>query len=65
MCVRERSARVTFEIEAAGETCKLTVIHGEFEDGAASSGHVGAGWPAIISSLKTLLETGEALPLAS
>ena len=62
---KEQPSRVTFEVEPAGETCKLTVIHDESEDGANSYDHVGSGWPAIISSLKSLLETGAALALAS
>jgi uncharacterized protein YndB with AHSA1/START domain/DNA-binding transcriptional ArsR family regulator len=39
----EPPSRVTYEIEPAGEPCKLTVIHDEFEDGAASHEHVGSG----------------------
>lgn len=54
-------SRVTFEIEPAGELCKLTVLHDEFESETNTYKAVGGGWPAILSSLKSMLETGEAL----
>jgi uncharacterized protein YndB with AHSA1/START domain/DNA-binding transcriptional ArsR family regulator len=58
----ERRSKVTFEIEPVGEMVKLTVVHGGFEPGSTVREMVGEGWPALLSSLKTLLETGEALP---
>ena len=59
----ERRSRVTFDIEPAGESVKLTVVHDEFEAGSTAATMVRNGWPMLLSSLKTLLETGE--PLAS
>jgi DNA-binding transcriptional ArsR family regulator/uncharacterized protein YndB with AHSA1/START domain len=59
---REPLSRVTFEIEPVGAIVKLTVTHGGFEVGSAVREGVSQGWPSIISSLKTLLETGAALP---
>jgi hypothetical protein len=41
---------------------KLTVIHDGFEPGSTIVQMVSMGWPDVISSLKTLLETGEPLP---
>ena len=58
----ERRSKVTFEIEPHGQTVKLTVVHDDFEAGSAVLEGISQGWPAILSSLKTLLETGEALP---
>jgi uncharacterized protein YndB with AHSA1/START domain len=58
----ERRSRVAFEIEPAGETVKLTVIHDDFEPGSTAATMVRNGWPQILSSLKTMLETGEPLP---
>ncbi|HEX9159335.1 MAG TPA: SRPBCC family protein [Rhizomicrobium sp.] len=53
-------SRCTYEIEAQGEVTKLTVLH---ESGAqAFIDAVSKGWPMILSSLKSLLETGNALP---
>lgn len=53
---------VTFEIEPMGELVKLTVVHGGFEDGSQIREGISGGWPQILASLKTLLETGEPLP---
>ncbi len=53
--------RVTYEIEPMGLVCKLTVTHDEFPRGGPTLETVKEGWPEILSSLKSLLETGEAL----
>jgi DNA-binding transcriptional ArsR family regulator len=59
----EPRSTVTFKIEPAGEgVVKLTVIHDGFAPGSTVAEMVGVGWPAVISSLKTLLETGDPLP---
>jgi uncharacterized protein YndB with AHSA1/START domain len=60
----DRPSRVTFELSVAGpSTTKLHVLHDDF-DGQTStySGSV-EGWPLMMSSLKSLLETGK--PLAT
>jgi uncharacterized protein YndB with AHSA1/START domain/DNA-binding transcriptional ArsR family regulator len=61
----EGRSKATFELEPVGDSVKLTVIH----DGLDPEGHVksliGDGWPRVLSRLKTLLETGEALPPTS
>ncbi|MEU7072228.1 SRPBCC family protein [Streptomyces narbonensis] len=59
---RERRSRATFAIEPSGDTVKLTVTHGDLEPDGIMRGLIGEGWPALISSLKSLLETGEELP---
>jgi len=65
--VKERRSKVTFEIEPAGSSVKLTVTHDDFEPGSemlrAISGGLppSGGWPEILANLKTLLETGEPL----
>jgi DNA-binding transcriptional ArsR family regulator/uncharacterized protein YndB with AHSA1/START domain len=60
----EPRSTVTFEIEPAGEgIVKLTVIHDGFGPGSTQAEMISVGWPAVIASLKTLLETGEALPI--
>jgi uncharacterized protein YndB with AHSA1/START domain len=58
---RERPSRVTFELEPVGGEVKLTVTHDEFEPGSKVLGAVSNGWPLVLSSLKSLLETGHAL----
>ncbi|WCN84206.1 ArsR/SmtB family transcription factor [Micromonospora sp. LH3U1] len=65
----ERRSKVTFEIEPHGASAvRLTVIHGDFsadsEMHRAISGQLGGsgGWPELLASLKTLVETGEPMP---
>jgi uncharacterized protein YndB with AHSA1/START domain/DNA-binding transcriptional ArsR family regulator len=58
----EHRSRVTFDIEPAGDLVKLTVVHDDFEPGSTAATMVRNGWPVLLSSLKTLLETGEPLP---
>ncbi|MEV7374751.1 SRPBCC family protein [Streptomyces sp. NPDC090301] len=59
---REPRSKVTFLIEPSGDMVKLTVTHGDLDPEGLMKGMVGEGWPALISSLKSLLETGEELP---
>lgn len=58
----ERRSRVTFVIEPSGDIVKLTVTHGDLEPDGTIKALIGEGWPALIASLKSLLETGEELP---
>ena len=55
---RRQRSKATFEIEDMGGKCKLTVIHDDFPPDSTMLTMVSTGWPAVISSLKTLLETG-------
>ena len=53
---------VTYEIEPAGAAVRLTLTEAHdrpISDDILSGGR--SGWPAILSSLKSLLETGQAL----
>jgi uncharacterized protein YndB with AHSA1/START domain len=53
---------VTYQIEPVGDAVKLTLIQAHdrtIDDDILSGGR--EGWPAILSSLKSLLETGQAL----
>ncbi|HEY1669222.1 MAG TPA: SRPBCC domain-containing protein [Trebonia sp.] len=60
----EPRSTVTFEIEPTGEgVVKLTVVHDGFAPGSTVAEMVSGGWPAVIASLKTLLETGDPLPV--
>jgi uncharacterized protein YndB with AHSA1/START domain len=58
----EPLSHVTFELEAQGELVKLTVRHDHFEPGSVVAQMVTKGWPLVISSLKSLLETGDTQP---
>jgi uncharacterized protein YndB with AHSA1/START domain len=57
----EGYSRMTYEIEKKGESVKLTVIHEMERNGSKFIEAVSGGWPMILSSLKSLLETGKAL----
>jgi uncharacterized protein YndB with AHSA1/START domain len=54
-------SRVTFEIEAIEDMVCLTVTHGNFKAGSTMAGKVSGGWPRVLSSMKSFLETGEGL----
>jgi uncharacterized protein YndB with AHSA1/START domain len=54
-------SRLTFEIEPFMDTVRLTVTHEDLDADMLRA--VSGGWPAILSSLKTLLETGASLPM--
>jgi uncharacterized protein YndB with AHSA1/START domain len=53
-------SRVTFELEPYGSVIRLTVTHTDLADRKEYNG-ISQGWPAILSSLKSLLERGEPL----
>src|SRR5207248_1552629 len=56
-------SRVTYLIEKRGEVCKLTVAH-ELSEAPKTARQVNQdGWQLILSGLKTLLETGQPLPM--
>jgi hypothetical protein len=53
---------VTFAIEEYnGNMVRLTVTHDELEVGSGMAKGVMQGWPAVLSSLKSFLETGNGL----
>ncbi|MBF6571715.1 MAG: SRPBCC family protein [Candidatus Binataceae bacterium] len=56
-----KHSRVTFEIAPIDEMVRLTVTHDELEAGSEMLQGITHGWPRVLSSLKTLLETGRPL----
>ena len=56
---QQGTSRVTWEIEPIGDSCKLTVLHDQLAEDAASELY--GGWPMVLSGLKTWLETGQLL----
>ena len=60
---KERPTKVTFDLEPHGKLVKLTLTHEDFEEGSVILDGISKGWPAILSSLKTMLESGEALAI--
>ena len=63
----ELPALATFVIEPHGKLVKLTLTHEGFDPGSVLVDSISKGWPAIMSSLKSMLESGTALaiPLSS
>jgi uncharacterized protein YndB with AHSA1/START domain len=58
----EPRSQVAFDIEDVGHgTAKLTVTHDGFAPDSTVLPAISEGWPAVLSSLKTLLETGASL----
>lgn len=59
----EAYSRVTFEIEPYDDMVRLTVSHDDLVVGSGMANGVTRGWPLVLSSLKSLLETGEGLDI--
>jgi uncharacterized protein YndB with AHSA1/START domain len=56
----DKTNRCTFLIQKAGDKVKLTVTHEDLTDEDLKN--VSGGWPAVLSNLKTFLETGRSMP---
>jgi uncharacterized protein YndB with AHSA1/START domain len=50
-------SRVTFEVEPVGAQTRLTVTHSDLVAGSEMDEGIRGGWPAVLSNLKSLLET--------
>ena len=63
----EPATKAVFTLEPHGDLVKLTLTHEGFADGSKLLDGISKGWPAILSNLKSLLESGRALaiPLAA
>ena len=59
----EFPALATFVLEPYGRLVKLTLTHEGFSEGSKFLNGVSKGWPAILSSLKSILETGQPLEI--
>jgi uncharacterized protein YndB with AHSA1/START domain len=60
---KERPTRVVFNLEPHGKLVKLTLTHEDFEAGSVILDGISKGWPAILSSLKSMLESGTELTI--
>lgn len=63
---RKSLSRVTYEITPMGQMTKLRLIHEnllpeDIEKDPSTFRGINNGWPAVLSSLKSLLETGAAM----
>jgi uncharacterized protein YndB with AHSA1/START domain len=64
---QEPASKVVFALEPHGKVVKLTLTHEGFVEGGKMLDGISKGWPAILASLKSLLESGTAvaIPLAA
>ena len=56
-------SRLAIDIETVGETVRLTVTHDELT--ADMGRRITNGWPRVLSSLKSFLETGRPLNMSA
>jgi uncharacterized protein YndB with AHSA1/START domain len=56
-------ALATFVLQPYGKLVKLTLTHQGFAEGSKFFAGISKGWPAILSSLKSTLETGKPLEI--
>lgn len=57
------TSRVTFDIVEYDRMVRLTVTHDELAAGSGMANAISHGWPAVLSSLKSFLETGQGIDL--
>jgi len=57
----DKHSRVTFALEPIDDMTRLTVTHDELAADSEMLHKISEGWPRVLSSLKSLLETGRPL----
>ena len=57
----EAHSRVTLELQPIDDMVRLTVTHDQLAEGSDMHHGIVEGWPRVLSSLKTQLETGRPL----
>jgi uncharacterized protein YndB with AHSA1/START domain len=57
----ERPSRVVFDLERQKDQVRLTVTHDDFAEDSKVLPNISKGWPLVLSSLKSYLETGRVL----
>jgi len=58
---KAKHSRVAIDIETVGAMVRLTVTHDKLEPGSDMQRKIANGWPRVLSSLKSFLETGRPL----
>ena len=61
---QESPSQVTFTLEEVSGCTKLTLVHDHFPEGSVVFPQISEGWIAILSNLKTLLETGDLMAVS-
>jgi uncharacterized protein YndB with AHSA1/START domain len=54
-------SRVSFDVAAYEDMVRLTVTHDDLEANSEMDKGIRHGWPVVLSSLKSLLETGQGI----
>jgi uncharacterized protein YndB with AHSA1/START domain len=67
---RRSLSRVTYELKPMGDQVRLRLIHEnllpeDIEEDPDTFRGINNGWPAVLSSLKSLLETGQAIAFSN
>lgn len=57
----EKYSRVSYDILPYEGMVRLTITHDELEAGSGMAVGISKGWPIVLSSLKSFLETGQAI----
>lgn len=60
---QDKPSRETWEVTAMGDVTKVEVVHDDLTPNGPTYKDVSSGLPLVISSMKSLLETGSALPM--
>jgi uncharacterized protein YndB with AHSA1/START domain len=63
--IEAKRSRVTFEIEPYEDVVRLRVTHDRLESGSDMERGITRGWPLVLASLKTFLETGRPMAMAT
>ena len=56
-------SRVSFDVAPYEGMVRLTVTHDELQAGSGMAKGISQGWPAVLSSMKSFLETGTGIDL--
>lgn len=59
----DKPSREAWEITPMGEICKVAVVHDQLTPNGPTYKDVASGLPLVVSSMKSLLETGKPLPM--
>ena len=62
---KSEHSRVTFELEPFEDMVRLTVTHDELNEGGDMARMINNGWPRVLSSMKSFLETGKAIDMSA
>ena len=60
---KSQHSRVTFDIEPINDMVKLVVTHDELVADSNMEKGISKGWPLVLSSMKSFLETGKGLDI--